>query len=108
MYAFSRNFIKDGSIWIDSYQHGIITSCSLSIFALVGNNRSYPDNLCSFNFSWSTKFQKKNSLFLRISYGFHNYRNWFHNQHWTQWSYFTNIIPWIYWCYTFFLGRNGF
>uniref|UniRef100_A0A453NS54 Glycerophosphocholine acyltransferase 1 n=1 Tax=Aegilops tauschii subsp. strangulata TaxID=200361 RepID=A0A453NS54_AEGTS len=26
---------------------------------------------------------------------------WFHNQYWTQFSYFTNITPWIYWCYTF-------
>src|SRR6266498_5601452 len=80
MYAFSGNSIKDGSIRIDSDQYGIVTSCSLSIFPLVGNNRSGANNLCSFNFSWSTKFQKKNSLLLCISHGFHNYRNWFHNQ----------------------------
>ena len=26
---------------------------------------------------------------------FHNYKNWFHIQHWTKWSYFTNIITWF-------------
>ncbi|KAM0006079.1 putative NADH:quinone oxidoreductase/Mrp antiporter, membrane subunit [Helianthus debilis subsp. tardiflorus] len=50
--------------------------------------------------------KKKNSLFLRISYGFHTYRNCFDNRYGTQRSYFTNNLSWLYWCCTFFLGGN--
>lgn len=50
--------------------------------------------------------KKKNSLFLCISYGFHNYRNWFYNRYGTQRSHFTNNLSWISWCCAFFLGRN--
>nr|YP_010346146.1 NADH-plastoquinone oxidoreductase subunit 4 [Solanum glutinosum]UNZ89978.1 NADH-plastoquinone oxidoreductase subunit 4 [Solanum glutinosum] len=75
LYASSRNLIKNGSVWINSNQYGIITSCPFYIFSLVDDNRYNTNNLCSFNISWPTEFKKKNSLFLCLSYGFHNYRN---------------------------------
>nr|UDP58717.1 NADH-plastoquinone oxidoreductase subunit 4 [Dracaena serrulata] len=106
MYASSWNLIKNGGIWIDSDQYGIITSRPLYIFSLVGDNRDNTNNLCSFNLSWSTQFKKENSLFFCVSHGFHNYRNEFYNRHGTQRSRFTNNLSWIYWYCTFFLGRN--
>nr|YP_009724473.1 NADH-plastoquinone oxidoreductase subunit 4 [Senegalia senegal]QGT77109.1 NADH-plastoquinone oxidoreductase subunit 4 [Senegalia senegal] len=106
LYAFSRNLIKNGSVWIGSNYYGIITPRSFSIFSLVNSIRRNSNNLCSFNISWSTYFKKKNSLFLRISYGFHNYRNLFYKRYGTQRSHFTNNFSWIYWCCAFFLGRN--
>ena len=50
--------------------------------------------------------RKKNILFLRISYRFHNYRNWLSKRYRPQWSHFTNNLIWLYWRYTFFLGGN--
>nr|YP_010884033.1 NADH-plastoquinone oxidoreductase subunit 4 [Helleborus torquatus]WIW41682.1 NADH-plastoquinone oxidoreductase subunit 4 [Helleborus torquatus] len=79
MYAFSRNLIKNGSLWVGSDQYGIITPCAFYIFSLVNGSRRTSNNLCSFNIFRSAQFKKENSLFLRISYGFHNYRNWFYN-----------------------------
>ncbi|CAD5184257.1 unnamed protein product [Musa acuminata subsp. malaccensis] len=70
------------------------------------NSGNDSNNLCSFNLSRSTEFKKKNSLFLCISHGFHNYRNWFYNRNGTQRCHFTNTLSWIYWCCAFFLGRN--
>nr|YP_009679141.1 NADH-plastoquinone oxidoreductase subunit 4 [Teucrium mascatense]QDF64497.1 NADH-plastoquinone oxidoreductase subunit 4 [Teucrium mascatense] len=107
LYASSRNLIKNGSIWISSDKYGIISPRSFSIFSLVNNSRRNANNLCSFNISRSTKFKKKNSLFLCISYGFHNYRNWFYHGYGAQRSPFTNNLSWIYWCCAFFLGRNN-
>nr|UCU06660.1 NADH-plastoquinone oxidoreductase subunit 4 [Ziziphus hajarensis] len=106
LYASSWNIIKNGSVWSGSYKYAIITSRSFYLFSLVDHSRHNSNNLCSFNISGATKFKKKNSLFLRISYGFHNYRNWFYKRYRTQWSHFTNNLSWIYWRCAFFLGRN--
>nr|UEN67110.1 NADH-plastoquinone oxidoreductase subunit 4 [Sophora franchetiana] len=106
LYAFSWSLIKNGSIWIGSNLYGIITPCSFYIFPLVNDIRFLSNNLCSFNISWSTLSKKKNSLFFGISYGFHNYRNWFYKRYGAQWGYFTNNLSWIYRCRSFFLGGN--
>ncbi|KAL8529434.1 hypothetical protein ACS0TY_006748 [Phlomoides rotata] len=66
-------------------------------FPLVNGSRRNANNLCGFNISRPTDFFfKKNSLFLCISYGFHNYRNWFYHKYGTQRSPFTNNLSWIY------------
>nr|QXJ79888.1 NADH dehydrogenase subunit D [Gymnadenia crassinervis] len=59
MYAFSWNLIKDGSIWIDSDQYGIISSCSFKIVSLVSDSRNNTNPLCSFNLFRSTQFKKR-------------------------------------------------
>ena len=56
--------------------------------------------------SWSTQCKKKNSLFLGLSYGFLNFRNWFYKRDRAEWGYFTNNLSRIYWCCPFFLGGN--
>lgn len=50
---------------------------------------------------------KKDSLLLRLSHGFHYYRNWFHNQHWTQWSYFTILSHGFIGATLFFLAGTA-
>ncbi|MFS7920371.1 putative NADH:ubiquinone oxidoreductase [Helianthus anomalus] len=32
----------------------------------------------------------------------------FDNRYGTQWSYFTNNLSWLYWCYTFFLAGRSY
>ena len=106
LYAFSRNLIKNGSIWIGSNKYGIIIPRPFYIFFLVDNSRRNTNNLCSFNIFWSKKFKKKNSLFFCISYGFYNYRNLLYKRYGTQRGHFTNNISWIYRRCAFFLVRN--
>nr|UHJ17492.1 NADH-plastoquinone oxidoreductase subunit 4 [Corydalis mucronifera]UHJ17506.1 NADH-plastoquinone oxidoreductase subunit 4 [Corydalis mucronifera] len=68
VYASSRNLIQNGNVWIGSDQYGILTPRSFSIFSLVDDTRYSSNNLCSFNISWPTQFQKENSVFFCISY----------------------------------------
>jgi hypothetical protein len=62
------NPIKEGSIWIDSDQYGIVTSCSLCISPWFGDNRSGANNLYNFNFSCQQNFKKKkNNLLVHMT-----------------------------------------
>ncbi|CAN6588672.1 unnamed protein product [Malus baccata var. baccata] len=78
LYAFSRNLIKNGSVWIGSDQYGIITQRPFYILSLVDYSRHNSNNLCSFNISRSA--------------------NWFYKRYRTQRSHFTNNLSRIY-CY---------
>ncbi|RXI09986.1 hypothetical protein DVH24_037507 [Malus domestica] len=88
LYAFSRNLIKNGSVWIGSDQYGIITPRPFYILSLVDYSRHNSNNLCSFNISRSA--------------------NWFYKRYRTQRSHFTNNLSRIYWRCAFFLAGTSY